>query len=338
MGVNISKLVETSPLNLEDLSGKSVAVDAFNTLYQFIATIRQPDGTPLKDRDGKITSHLSGLFHRTAALLDIGIQPAFVFDGKPPELKEKTLDARRSLKEAAEVEWKAALEAGDMKRALSKASQTSRLDDAMIRESQSLLDAMGIPWLAAPSEGEAQMAHMVVRGDVWAGASQDYDALLFGTPTLVRNLTLSKKRRVAGGRSVDVTPELVRLTAMLSSLGISREQLVDMAILIGTDFNEGVRGIGPKRALKLIIRHRSIEEVLRNEDISLAEDHVEVRKLFLEPEVTEDYDLVWRPPAGEAIRKVLCDAHGFSVDRVDATVEKICSKRACTSQSSIDSW
>ena len=338
MGVDISKLIEAAPLRLEDLSGRAVAVDAFNTLYQFIATIRQPDGTPLKDRDGRVTSHLSGLFHRSAALIDIGVKLAFVFDGRPPELKEKTLAARRAVKEAAEVEWKAALEAGDMKKALSKAAQTSRLDDAMVRESQSLLDAMGIPWLVAPSEGEAQMAHMVVRGDVWAGASQDYDALLFGTPTLVRNLTLSKKRRIAGGRSVDVTPELLDLDGVLSSLGLSREQLVDMAILIGTDFNEGVRGIGPKRALKLMRQHGTIEEVLRTQDISLPEDHDEVRKLFLAPSVTEDYDIAWRSPDAEAVRKVLCDAHGFSVDRVDATLAKICAERACTSQSSIDSW
>ena len=338
MGVDISKLVQAAPVKLEDLSGRTVAVDAFNTLYQFIATIRQPDGTPLKDRDGRVTSHLSGLFHRSAALVDIGVKLAFVFDGRPPELKERTLAARKAVKEAAEVEWKAALKAGDMKKALSKAAQTSRLDDAMIRESQDLLDAMGIPWLTAPSEGEAQMAHMVVRGDVWAGASQDYDALLFGTPTLVRNLTLSKKRRIAGGRSVDVVPELVDLAAVLSSLEVTREQLVDMAILMGTDFNEGVRGIGPKRALKAIRQHGNIEEVLRSEEVSLPEDYVEVRKLFLDPSVTDEYDLEWRSPDAESVRKVLCDAHGFSVDRVDATLTKICARRPSTSQSNIDSW
>ncbi|UCE91478.1 MAG: flap endonuclease-1 [Methanobacteriota archaeon] len=338
MGIDISKLVEPAPLRLEDLSGRALAIDAFNTLYQFIATIRQPDGTPLRDRDGRVTSHLSGLFHRTAALLDIGVRPAYVFDGEPPELKEKTLKARRAVKEAAEVEWKAALEAGDLKRALSKAAQTSRLDDAMVAEAKSLLDAMGIPWLVAPSEGEAQMAHMAIRGDVWAGASQDYDALLFGTPTLVRNLTLARKRRVSGGRSVDVSPELIDLDAMLSSLSLSRPQLVDLAILMGTDFNEGVRGIGPKRALKLIRKHGAIENVLADGGVSLPEDFGEVRRLFLEPQVTDGYALTWRAPVPEDVRRLLCDSHGFSVDRVDATLSKVCSMRACTSQSSIDSW
>lgn len=338
MGIDISKLIEVAPLELGDLSGRTVAIDAFNTLYQFIATIRQPDGTPLKDRDGRVTSHLSGMFHRSAALLDIGIKPAFVFDGKPPELKEKTLKARRVVKEAAEVEWKAALEAGDMKRALSKAAQTSRLDDNMIAESKSLLDAMGIPWLVAPSEGEAQMAQMAANGDVWAGASQDYDALLFGTPTLIRNLTLSKKRKVAGGRSVDVAPELIELSDVLSSLAVSRAQLVDMAILMGTDFNDGVRGIGPKRALKLIREHGTIERVLDHGGIALSGDYDEVRRLFLEPDVTDDYELKWRPAGPEDVRKLLCDSHGFSVDRVDTVLSRICSKRPCTSQSNIDSW
>jgi flap endonuclease-1 len=338
MGIDISKLIEAAPLELRDLSGRTVAIDAFNTLYQFIATIRQPDGTPLKDRDGRVTSHLSGLFHRSAALLDMGIKPAFVFDGRPPELKEKTLKARREVKQAAEVEWKAALEAGDMKRALSKAAQTSRLDDGMVAECKSLLDALGIPWLVAPSEGEAQMAHMAIKQDVWAGASQDYDALLFGTPTLVRNLTLSRKRRVAGGRSVDVAPELIELGGVLSSLAVSRAQLVDMAILIGTDFNDGVRGIGPKKALKLIRQHGTMEHVLQDGGIELTDDYGEVRRLFLEPDVTDDYRLRWSDPAPEDVRRLLCDSHGFSVDRVDSVLSRICSRRTRASQSNIDAW
>ena len=338
MGVDISKLVKPMPVKLDDLSGRAVAVDAFNTLYQFLATIRQPDGTPLKDRDGRVTSHLSGLFHRSAALLEMGVKLVLVFDGEPPKLKEKTLQARRAVKEAAETEWKAALEAGDMKKALSKAAQTSRLNDEMIAESKSLLDAMGIPWLVAPSEGEAQMAHMTVKGDVWAGASQDYDALLFGTPTLVRNLTLSRKRKIAGGRSVDVAPELVKLGDVLDSLNVSREQLVDMAILIGTDFNDGVLGIGPKRALKLIGEHGSIETLLEATDIELPEDFGEVRRIFLEPAVTDAYSLDWRAPVAEDVRRVLCDSHGFSVERVDSVLSRICSNRNCTAQSNIDSW
>src|SRR5512136_1824745 len=159
MGVDISGLIEGKPISLEDLSGRSIAIDAFNTLYQFLSMIRQPDGTPLMDREGRVTSHLSGLFYRTAALIEIGIRPAYVFDGKPPELKRKTIEARIVAKQQAEVEWKKALEEGDLKRALSKASRTAKLDSDMIEESLSLLDVLGVPWIKAPCEGEAQMGH-----------------------------------------------------------------------------------------------------------------------------------------------------------------------------------
>ncbi len=338
MGVDISSLVQGRKVSLEDLSGRSVAIDAFNTLYQFLTMIRQPDGTPLMDRDGRVTSHLSGLFYRSSALLEIGIRPAFVFDGKPPELKKKTLEERRAVKEDAEREWKKALEEGDLKRALSKATRTARLGSDMIEDSLALLDAMGIPWIKAPSEGEAQMSFMVRKGDVWAGASQDFDAILFGTPNLVRNLTLAGKRRLPSGKTVDVSPEVVTLGEVLSALEVTREQLVDMAVLIGTDFNDGVRGIGPKKALAAIKRVGSLEKLKQEGKIPVPEEFAEVRQIFLEPEVTEDYRLAWRKVDPEAVRKVMCDKHGFGVDRIDAVLSKILSKDGVNSQKSLDSW
>ena len=338
MGVDISSLVKATPVGLSDLADRTVAIDAFNTLYQFITTIRQRDGTPLTDRNGRVTSHLSGLFHRTASLLEMRMKPVFVFDGTPPELKRKTIQARREARVKAKAEWEEALEAGDIRRAQVKASQSSRLDDMMISESRALLDAMGVPWIAAPSEGEAQMAHMARAGDVYAGASQDYDALLFGTPTLVRNLTLSRKRRVAGGRLVDVSPEMVRLEQVLSTLDLTIEQLVDLAILVGTDFNDGVRGIGPKKALKLMSKHGSLEAVSEGTDIPVPEGFEEVRAVFLKPDVTDEYNLRWAPVDGEAVRRLLCDDHGFSVDRVDSVIGRIGPQAESKRQSSLDSW
>ena len=338
MGVDISVLIESKKVSLEDLAGRSIAIDAFNTLYQFLSMIRQPDGTPLMDREGRVTSHLSGLFYRSAALLELGIRPLYVFDGKPPELKKKTIEERRAVKETAEREWKLALEAGDLKRALSKATRTSRLDSDMIEDSVSLLDAMGIPWIRAPSEGEAQMGHMVRKGDLWAGASQDFDALLFGTPNLVRNLTLAGKRRLPSGKTIDVSPEIIALSDVLSELHISREQLVDMSILIGTDFNDGVRGIGPKKALDLVRELGSLERISARGKVRVPEEFEEVRKIFLEPEVTDDYSLRWKAVDGEAVRKVLCDKHGFSVDRIDAVLAKLAAKSDARAQSSLDSW
>ncbi len=338
MGVDISGLVEAKPLALEDLSGRSIAIDAFNTLYQFLANIRQPDGTPLMDRDGKVTSHLSGLFHRTTALLELGIRPAYVFDGAPPELKRKTLEARRAVKVQAEKDWKEALHRGDLKTALSKASRTSRLDAEMISEAQTLLDAMGVPWMTAPAEGEAQMGHMARRGDVWAGASQDFDAILFGTPTLVRNLTLAGKRRLPSGKTVDVTPEVVSLSDVLGALQVSRAQLVDMGILMGTDFNEGVRGIGPKKSLAIIRRLGSLEEVAREGKVVVPAEFADVRRIFLEPEVSDEYVLSWRGVDEEGVRRMMCDRHSFSVDRIDSVLARLRARKGSSDQRSLDSW
>ncbi len=338
MGVDISDLIEARRIALEDLTGRSIAIDAFNTLYQFLSMIRQPDGTPLMDRDGRVTSHLSGLFYRSAALLEIGIKPAYVFDGKPPELKKKTIEARKAAKVEAEKEWKKALEEGDLKRALSKATRTSKLDSDMIEESLSLLDAMGIPSIKAPGEGEAQMGHMARKGDVWAGASQDFDAILFGTPNLVRNLTLAGKRRLPSGKTVDVFPEVVTLSEVLSALEVTREQLVDMGILIGTDFNEGVKGIGPKKSLTLIRRLGNLEAVKAEGKVPVPDEFEEVRRVFLEPEVTDSYTMRWKEIDEESVRKIMCDRHGFSVDRVDAVVARIAAKNKVRSQKNLDSW
>lgn len=338
MGVDISDLVEGRPVALSDLTGRSVAIDAFNTLYQFLSMIRQPDGTPLMDRDGRVTSHLSGLFHRSATLLELGIRPAYVFDGKPPDLKKKTIEERKAAKVEAEAEWRKALEEGDLKRALSKATRTAKLDSDMIEETLSLLDAMGIPWIRAPSEGEAQMGHMARKGDVWAGASQDFDAILFGTPTLVRNLTLAGKRRLPSGKQVDVTPEIVTLSEVLAKLDVTREQLVDMAILIGTDFNEGVKGIGPKKAHATIKKYGKLEDIPRDVRIRVPEEFAEVRQVFLQPEVTDDYRLSWSRLDAEAVRRILCDRHSFSVDRVDSVIARVASAQSARGQSNLDSW
>lgn len=338
MGVDISDLIEAKRISLEDLAGRSIAIDAFNTLYQFLSMIRQPDGTPLMDRDGRVTSHLSGLFYRSSALLEIGIRPAYIFDGKPPELKRKTIEARKAAKVEAEKEWKKALEEGDLRRALSKATRTSRLDQDMIEESVSLLDALGIPWFKAPGEGEAQMSHMVRKGDVWAGASQDFDAILFGTPSLVRNLTLAGRRRLPSGKTVEVSPEIIALSEVLSALEVTREQLIDMGILIGTDFNDGVRGIGPKKSLALIKRLGNLEAVKAEGKVEVPEEFEEVRKVFLEPEVSDSYKLSWRNIDAEAVRRIMCDKHGFSVDRIDTVLGKLAAQEKLRSQKSLDTW
>src|SRR4030042_12308 len=263
MGVKIGELFKEEKISFEDLHDRIVVIDAYNVLHQFLASIRQRDGTPLKNSRGEITSHISGLFQRTANLVEARIRPVYSFDGIPHPLKAKTLQERHKRKEQAEKEYLQALEEGDLKTARLKAQQTSRLTDKMVQQSKDLLDALGIPWIQAPMEGEAQASYMVKKGDAYAVGSQDYDCLLIGAPILVRNLTSQDKRKLPGKEAYStVYPKQIMLKTNLKNLGITHEQLVDMAILIGTDFNDGVSGIGPKKSLQLIKKNGNIEKVL----------------------------------------------------------------------------
>lgn len=326
MGVDIGDLFRWEKISFDDLRDRILAIDAHNVLYQFLSSIRQRDGTPLKDSKGQITSHLSGLFHRTANMIEAKIRPVYVFDGKPHPLKAKTLEERRKRKEQAEKEWKEALKAGDLEKARSKAQQTSRLTDEMIEQSKELLEALGIPFIQAPGEGEAQASIMVKKGDAFAVGSQDYDCLLVGSPVLIRNLTSSGRRKLPGKEAyAKVFPRQIRLKHNLKTLGITHKQLVDMAILIGTDFNDGIWGIGPKKSLKLIKKNGNIENVIAtidSENAPSSEEIKEIRKIFLKPDVIDDYELVWNAPNSEKVIKILCDNHHFSKERVEPLLNK----------------
>lgn len=338
MGINLSDVVLLEPRKLEDFSGKILAIDAFNTLYQFLAIIRQPDGTPLMDRQGRITSHLSGLIYRTSNFVEAGIKPVFVFDGEPPRLKARTLVDRGEAKRQAEREWREAVEIGDLPTARTKAMQTSRLTNEMVDQSKRLLDLLGLPWIQAPGEGEAQASDMARKGTAYAAASQDFDSLLFGAPRLVKNLAISGRRKLPRKEVyVDVHPEEISLDATLQHLSITREQLVDMGLLIGTDFNVGVKGIGPKKALALIKKHGGLEGALSELGVDI-ESKDEVRNIFLHPNVLDPVDLRFRDPDAEAVRKMLCDDHDFSPERIDAALGKFGVARGEQKQKSLDSW
>jgi flap endonuclease-1 len=326
MGVNIGDLFKEEKISFSDLSNRVIAIDAYNVLHQFLASIRQRDGTPLKNSRGEITSHLSGLFHRTANLVEARIKPVYAFDGKPHPLKAKTLEERHKRKEIAEKEWKEALESGDLEKAKSKAQQTSRLTDEMVQQSKQLLTALGIPYVQSPSEGESQASYMVKKGDAYVVGSQDYDCLLVGSPRLVRNLTSADKRKLPGKEAyAKIYPKLIRLEPNLALLGITQKQLVDMAILIGTDFNEGVKGIGPKKSLDLIKKTGNIEKALESiklMDKPSSDTIQQIQKIFLEPDVTDDYSLKWSVPDKEAVLSILCDRHQFTRERVEPILEK----------------
>ena len=341
MGVNLSDLTEPKSMEMEDLRGKKVAIDTYNIVYQFMSAIRQPDGYPLCDSKGRTTSHLTGLLHRTASLIEAGIEPVFVFDGKPHPLKQATLDGRKERREKAEQEWKDAVERGDMKTAHTKAQQTSRMTDEVKESAKELIRYMGLPIVDAPSDGEQEEAYICRRKDVWATASQDFDSLLFGTPVLLRNLTMTGRRKVPGKDIYrEIKTEVIDSEEFLRNLGISREQLVDMCILMGTDFNTGIKGIGPKKALKLVRDNGDLESVLRKigEDIP---DYQEIRGIFLDYEGSDDYSVEHGPLDRQAVVDMLT-SYDFSADRVNSALDRIESARKeeerKRKQKALDAW
>jgi flap endonuclease-1 len=328
LGVDLADIIHEEPTTLDALSNKTLAVDAYNTLYQFLAIIRQPDGTPLKDRTGRVTSHLSGLLYRTANLMEKRMKLVFVFDGKPPELKEMEIRRRRVVKEEAAIRYERAIKEGRLQEARTYAQATSQLKGMMVDDAKRLLDALGVPWIQAPSEGEAQAAFMAARGDVWGVASQDHDSLLFGAPRMTKNLAITGRRKLPRRDAyVEVEPMLVELAKVLRELSLTREQLVDVGILIGTDFNpDGVKGIGPKTAVKLIHENRNLENVIsKNPEIKISPNPDSIRRIFLEPKVREDYSLKWLKLDEEKVVAFLCGERDFSEDRVRKALGKILS-------------
>ncbi|MFT4867451.1 MAG: flap endonuclease-1 [Candidatus Nanohaloarchaea archaeon] len=328
MGVDLGDLVESEEIDFADLNDKEIAIDAMNTLYQFLSIIRQRDGTPLKDSSGNITSHLSGLFYRNINLLEENIRPVFVFDGEMPDLKEKESSKRRKKREEAREEWKKLKEEGKVEEAYTKATQSSKLTGDMIEESKKLLEAMGIPYIQAPSEGEAQAAFMTTEkspGDIYAVGSQDWDCLLFGAEKMVKNLTTRKTRKTSGGGRKEISTEKIELEDALDQLDVTREELVWMGLLMGTDFNpDGIKGIGPKTALKLVREHDTLEEILEDEkvDWESEKDPYRIVDFFMNPPVVEK-DYSFESPDEERIKEILVDEHDFSEDRVESGLEKL---------------
>lgn len=339
MGVNLRDIANPKRITLEELRGRSLAIDAFNTLYQFLSTIRGPTGDLLRDNKGRVTSHLSGLFYRNINLMETGIKLFYVFDGEPPALKSKELHRRRDGKIAAEAKYMEALEKKDYVAAKKFASATAKVDDAMILEAKKLLDFMGIQWIQAPSEGEATAAFLTTKGTVDYAASQDYDSLLFGATKLARNVTISGKRRLPNKSvRVDVIPETVFLQDVLGENSITREQLVDIGILLGTDFNpDGFEGIGPATALKLIKKYAKIEEIPQLKG-KIEFDPSEIRQIFLNPEVsTKEIILETRPAMRDALESFLVGEHDFSRERIVIALDRVSESKAKETDS-LEKW
>ena len=341
MGVKIGDIIPEAAVektSLQKLSGKSIAIDAYNILYQFLATIRGPDGRPLMDRRGRITSHLSGLFFRTVNFLEEGLLPVYVFDGRPPELKRETIERRREVRMEAMEEYERALAARDFEAARRYAQRAASLEAYMVESSADLLKAMGVPFVMAPAEGEAQAAYMAAKGSVYASGSQDMDSLLFGSPRLVRNLSIVGRRKLPRRNEyVEVEPEIIHLRKVLEELQLTREQLVDIGLLVGTDYSPQVKGVGPKTALKIIKEYGSLESAVEKGVVELEFDYNAVRKLFLNPNVTDEYVLEWRQPSDEKIYEILVEEFDFSRERVRKALDEL-RKAAVRKSSSLDAF
>ena len=325
MGTAITSILKIKEIHIKDLANKILVIDGQNMLYQFLTTIRQQDGSLLTDRKGRVTSHLIGLISRITNFLTKKLKIIFVFDGEVPELKHKELKKRKEVKMHAEKKYEEAKSAENIDDMKKFAGRTTRLTKEMVEEATLLLKAMGIPVIQAPSEGECQASHMVAKGDAYAVVSQDADSLVFGATRVVRNLNVSGKRKI-GAMYKSISPELIELTENLNELGIDREQLILVSMLVGTDFNiGGIKGIGPKKALKLVKEFKDPEKIFEeakwNEyfDISWERVYDTLKNM----PVTNDYKIKWENFNRDKIIKLLVDEHDFSIDRVNSLLEKL---------------
>ncbi len=345
MGLNIREIIPRKDIEIEDLKDKIVCVDAFNALYQFLSTIRQIDGTPLMDDEKRVTSHLSGILYRNVALLEAGVKLVYVFDGKAPELKAKTHKKRKESREVASERYEVAKQDEDIMRMRTYSSQLIRLDDDMIRESKELLEAMGVSVVQAPSEGEAEASYLArVREEVFACVSQDYDSLLFGVPRLIRNLTISRKRKTYSGY-IEVKPEIIELQKVLNFLEINLDQLICVGILVGTDYNpRGLPGIGQKRALDIVRKHRYPVEIFESVEGQIRdlpeEDRFnwqEIFELFHKPDVV-DASFDFGNIDEDKMKEILIERHNFSEARVQKQIDRLKDIKEKMKQKNLEKW
>lgn len=336
MGLQIGDIVQRKEVQIEALKGKTIAVDAFNAIYQFLSSIRQQDGTPLMDSKKRITSHLSGLFYRNVTLLSQGLKLIYVFDGEYHVLKGKTHEIRQGAKEAAKEKYQEASDAEDIEAMGKYARGFTKLTGEMIEESKELLDAMGIAVVQAPGEGEMQCAEIVKEGQAWAVGSQDYDAIVVGGTRLIQNLTLSKTRKTASG-FIYISPEMIEYERVLNTLDVDSDQLICLAILVGTDFNPGgVKGIGPKKALSLVKEKKYPVQIFKEfeEQGRLDFDWKEVFEIFKRPNVKRE-KIVFPKFDKNKIIDLLVNKHDFSLDRVEKQFEKLEQLKKSNAQSKL---
>ncbi len=337
MGVKLTELVQKKEISFDELAGKRIAIDFSNAAYQFLSSIRQPDGTPLMDSNGNITSHLMGIWTRFTNLISKKMELVIVLDGKAPALKIYEQEEREHRKRIAEEKLKEAQQEEDISLMYKYSKQTTRLSFNMIRESEELMKAMGLPVIQSPSESDAQGSYMCEKKDVWAFASSDYDALIHGCPRLLRNLTLSQRRKVSSGAYVDISPELIELKTVLKGLEINQDQLIALAILVGTDYNnKGVKGIGPKTALKLVKKYKTFDTLFKQLDTDF--NWKKIYAIYKSMPIMKNYQIKFSKLDEEKVKKILVDKHEFSEERINKTLEKLNKEVKQKEQTGLKKW
>ncbi|KAJ1961677.1 Elongation of fatty acids protein 2 [Dipsacomyces acuminosporus] len=321
-------------VEMKTLTGRKIAIDASTSLYQFLVAVRQ-EGQNLTTSEGDTTSHLIGLFYRTINMIEAGIKPLYVFDGKPPTMKSGELEKRREKRQKAEESLKAAEEEGDADEIVKQKKRLAKVTPEINEQAKRLLKLMGVPYVTAPCEAEAECAALAKAGKVWAAASQDMDTLLFGTPVLIRNLTTPAAKKVP--------IEEIRLRDVLQGLEFNEDQLIDMGIMLGCDYCDSIRGVGPKSGYDLIHEHRAIEEVLKLEKIAkgVVEDwpYKQARELFRSPEVSDcSADFSWEKPDIEGLVAFLVNEMEFNEDRVRSGGAKLLKLAGKAQQGRIDTF
>jgi flap endonuclease-1 len=325
MGLDLKSLLVRDKTKLESFTNKIVAIDAYNAIYQFLAIIRGPEGLHLTDTQGRVTSHITGLLYRNINFLSLGIKPVYVFDGTPPSLKSAEIEHRKQIKKDATVKYERAVSEGKMEDARKFAQQTTSMKDGMVEDSKHLLDLFGIPYIQAPSEGEATAALLTTTGHADVAASQDFDSILFGARKLVRNFTNSGRRKLPNRNTyIEIEPEIIDYRKNLEALGITREQLIDVGILIGTDFNpDGFERVGPKTAIKMIKEYGKLEDVTQIQEQLKMIDYNAIRKIFLEPEVAKVDKIEFGEVRYDDIINYLANERSFSRDRVNSSLNRL---------------
>jgi flap endonuclease-1 len=336
MGLQIGDIVSRKEVTFQELKGKAIAVDAFNAIYQFLSSIRQPDGVPLMDSKRRVTSHLSGLFYRNIALMAEGIKLIYVFDGEYHELKGKTHEIRGDAKEKMREKYEVAKDEEDIDEMRKYSTGFMKLDEEMIKESKELLEAMGVAVVQAPGEGEMQCAKLVNDGEAWAVGSQDYDSIAVGGDRLIQNLTLSRRRKTRNG-VVYIAPEIIEYSKVLNELGITADGLISLAILVGSDFNpKGVKGIGPKKALTLVRDKKFPVKIFGplEEEGRLDFNWKEVFEIFKKPNVNKE-KVKFPKLDVDKVKEILVERHEFSGDRVSKGLDKLRDVKSRSAQRSL---